>query len=162
MSTLQYRPLDVYQHLKALEANGRLEPATVVQAAHHPDHPLHDHFEWDDSVAAHQWRLVQARNLITSIRVIERLSPTETVKFTAWVHDPEAAPQEQGYREVVAVRQSRPYSERALLNELDRIEANVRRSSDISSAMSEELKQRVGQSFDVILIEVDRVRSTLA
>lgn len=41
----------------------------VVDAAQNPDHVLHDQFDWDDSTAAHQWRLQQAGALIRRVRV---------------------------------------------------------------------------------------------
>lgn len=43
---------------------GLLRPADVVKAARNPRSPLHAHFEWDDSAAAQQYRLWQARQLI--------------------------------------------------------------------------------------------------
>lgn len=48
---------------------GKLKPGTVVKAAKNPDSPLHECFEWDDSEAAHQHRLWQARQLIVSVRI---------------------------------------------------------------------------------------------
>jgi len=47
-----------------------LKPEDVVDAAADPDHPLHSEFEWNDSAAAAQHRLTQARTLIRSIPVI--------------------------------------------------------------------------------------------
>lgn len=52
--------------------HGRLLPETVVEEARSKDSPLHDSFQWDDSAAAHQWRLVQARQIIrAAVRYIE-------------------------------------------------------------------------------------------
>lgn len=48
--------------------HGRLTPEAVVQAASAEDHPLHDRFEWDDTTAAHKYRLNQARQLIRVVR----------------------------------------------------------------------------------------------
>ena len=39
----------------------------LVKEAENPSHPLHNYFQWDDSIAGHQYRLIQARNLIASI-----------------------------------------------------------------------------------------------
>ena len=44
---------------------GILRPCDVVKDAADPDSPLHSVFEWDDTKAAHQYRLDQARDLIT-------------------------------------------------------------------------------------------------
>lgn len=44
--------------------NGHLLPADVVEFARDPSTQLHTQFQWDDSRAAEQWRLQQARNII--------------------------------------------------------------------------------------------------
>ena len=58
---------------EALEAiaspSGSLEPQAVVDAASALDHPLHRHFEWDDSIAAKAHRLDTARRIIRLVRV---------------------------------------------------------------------------------------------
>jgi hypothetical protein len=45
----------------------KLLPDDVVDAAAHPDHPLHGDFNWDDTSAAHEHRLSQARELIRCV-----------------------------------------------------------------------------------------------
>jgi hypothetical protein len=47
---------------------GALTPRNVVDAARCSSHPLHSRFEWDDGVAADKYRLVQARELIRSVK----------------------------------------------------------------------------------------------
>lgn len=49
---------------------GRLKPEHVVTAARSRSHPLHRHFEWNDSHAAAAYRLDQARAIIRSVRLI--------------------------------------------------------------------------------------------
>jgi hypothetical protein len=41
----------------------------ILDDARHPGSPIHDHFEWNDTVAAEKWRLQQAAALIISVRV---------------------------------------------------------------------------------------------
>jgi len=50
--------------LERLKREGKILAADVVEAAKDEDSPLHDCFMWDNSEAAHQYRLLQARNLI--------------------------------------------------------------------------------------------------
>lgn len=51
---------------------GRLMPRDVVKEARKPESPLHKSFEWDDSTAAEQWRIEQARRLIqVSVTVLD-------------------------------------------------------------------------------------------
>jgi hypothetical protein len=52
--------------------HGGLTPALVVDEARPETHPLHERFEWDDSVAGEAYRRDQARRLIRSVRVVYR------------------------------------------------------------------------------------------
>lgn len=52
------------------EHNGRLTPSAVVEAARDFSSIIHDHFEWDDAVAAQSYRLDQARVLIRSVALV--------------------------------------------------------------------------------------------
>lgn len=54
----------------AEENGGRLTPPLVLAYARDPASPLHHRFEWEDTVAAEQWRLAQARALIQKVRVV--------------------------------------------------------------------------------------------
>jgi hypothetical protein len=49
---------------------GALTPDAVVEEAAAADHPLHDRFEWDDELAGHEYRVIQAGRLIRSVKVI--------------------------------------------------------------------------------------------
>ena len=56
---------------KIYKANGSLNPETVVTwAKENPASALHARFDWDDSSAAHQHRLYQARSVITEVTVV--------------------------------------------------------------------------------------------
>jgi hypothetical protein len=54
--------------LDQLAESGPITASRIVEEAEDPEHPLHSRFEWDDTEAARQYRLIQARNLIVSIR----------------------------------------------------------------------------------------------
>ena len=60
------------QHLEKLRVrnNGQLTPRGVLDDAADRRSPLHKAFIWDDSKAAHEHRLWQARHLINSIVVV--------------------------------------------------------------------------------------------
>jgi hypothetical protein len=49
--------------------DGKLTASAVLSAAEAEDNPIHDRFEWDDSKAGHEYRLMQARQLIRLQRV---------------------------------------------------------------------------------------------
>lgn len=62
---------DVVPRLVALrKRKGALAPSDVVADAKAKTSPLHPCFEWKDSAAADQWRLLQARNLIGALVMV--------------------------------------------------------------------------------------------
>lgn len=79
--------MSVKKHLMALyENHGVLTPELVVSEAVNTAHPLHNFFEWDDSAAAVQYRLVQAGSLIRSVKIqIERSVDSGPVSVRAFV-----------------------------------------------------------------------------
>ena len=73
-------PQHVGETLEQLrKANGVLTPNHVVDAARAKSSPLHDGFTWDDTLAAHSWRLSEARYLVRHITVVIEAG-TEPVK----------------------------------------------------------------------------------
>lgn len=77
---------DVVEALEVLakeDQDGLVQPEKVVEAASSPESALHKYFEWDDSEAAHQWRLAQARKLI--VRVVIKDSDTRPVRVNVVV-----------------------------------------------------------------------------
>lgn len=66
------------------EAHGQLTPQLLVDAARPADHPLHDRFEWDNSVAGEKYREEQARSLIRTVRVVEVQGDTEITSVRAF------------------------------------------------------------------------------
>lgn len=65
---------------------GKLTPAAVVKAARSPKSPLHNRFEWDDSVAGEKYRLIQAGDLIREQRVEyarDRRGPKTVREYTS-------------------------------------------------------------------------------
>lgn len=53
----------------ASKNRGVLRPEDVVEVAEDENSVLHSCFEWDDKAASHQYRIWQARKLITSYRI---------------------------------------------------------------------------------------------
>lgn len=68
---------------KELEAQGNLNAAALVEASKAEDAPLHDMFEWDDTVAAQKYREVQAREIIRSITVVTEDRPLSYRQFSS-------------------------------------------------------------------------------
>jgi hypothetical protein len=66
------------------EREGALNPEAVVDTAKDEDNPLHPHFQWDDTLASHQYRLEQARKLIrVAVTVIPELSNKPVKQFVS-------------------------------------------------------------------------------
>lgn len=63
------------------EKHGELTPQIVVEEARPEYAPLHDRFEWDDVKAGEEYRLIQAAQLIRSVR-IEYSKPGDTERRT--------------------------------------------------------------------------------
>jgi len=81
--------------------NGVLEAGHVVEAASEPSHPLHDAFEWDDTQAAHQYRVWQARQMIRVIVIFDDTEDEEPTR--AYVSLNEDRTGGGGYRATVEV-----------------------------------------------------------
>jgi hypothetical protein len=64
--------------LEEIAVEGEITPELVLEDAKDSASPLHDYFEWDDSTAAFEWRLQQARVLIRSIDLVREDRPQET------------------------------------------------------------------------------------
>src|SRR5262245_5543540 len=126
----------VRQRLEQIEASngGRLTPSDVIRDARQKTSPLHGFFEWDVKKAAQQHWMDQARQLITSVRVV---ISTETMKVQSvyYVRDPSAARGEQGYVSVARLRTEREMARDALVSEFARVADMLRRARELAAAL---------------------------
>lgn len=75
---------------KELEEKGLLTAQALVNVSRDEDAPLHDEFEWNDDVAAEQYRLTQARGVIRHLVVVRPESKTpERVFVNVHIEQPE-------------------------------------------------------------------------
>lgn len=49
---------------------GGCTPKRLLDESRDPESPLHNEFDWEDSVAAEKWRIEQARLLISHVRIV--------------------------------------------------------------------------------------------
>lgn len=84
-----------YEELQTIKSNNienMLEPPEVVEyARNNPQSELHKGFEWNDSKAAEQYRLQQARQIIYNIRIIQveddvNVDVAKTVEYIPYTH----------------------------------------------------------------------------
>jgi hypothetical protein len=114
--------------------NGVLTPAAVVEDAKNPESILHEHFEWNDQEAGYKFRLEQARNLISSVKVVIH---TETTAISAvyYVRDPEAKSNEQGYVSLETLRSDVFLARESVVNEFARASACLQRARTHAAAL---------------------------
>ena len=83
------------------QGGGVLHPAAVVEFARDKKTALHSAFDWNDTSAAAQWRLQQARNLIrVMVQIVEDPRGNEplTVRMYTALAEDRAGDGENGYR----------------------------------------------------------------
>jgi hypothetical protein len=85
-------PADEYAEMRALvESNGgRVTAEIILERATDPSSTFHSHFVWDDTEAAHRYRLQQAGGLIRKFKVIRNVGG-RTIRVDAFVKVPDAA-----------------------------------------------------------------------
>ena len=133
---------------------GRLTPDLVLDEAKDPNSILHGLFEWDDSLAAHQHRLFQARQIITSVRVV---ITTENRKISTvyYVRDPEAASMEQGYVSIDKLKTSSDLARESIVMEFARAESHLQRAKLHAEALG------MNGQIDDLLEDLGRVKEAV-
>lgn len=72
----------IEKELDALKSRGVIHPEKVVEwAQKHPASALHGEFEWDDSEAAVQYRIWQARRLI-ALHIVTETGERKTISLS--------------------------------------------------------------------------------
>lgn len=138
---------------------GRLTPALVVNSARNPDSPLHRFFEWDDTKAAEAHRLNQGRSLIRKV-YIYRETEKSIVKTVAYVRDPSCSEREQGYVSIDRLKKDEYEAKSAMVAELKRAAAAMRRALNIAAALEMETPvSEVIAYIDELETEVNRDRT---
>lgn len=74
----------------AKKSGGVLSPEDVVEFAKNPATVLHSRFTWDDTEAARQHRLWQARKVIACVVVTKEVSPSKELKIRTYFSLPDS------------------------------------------------------------------------
>lgn len=125
---------------------GLITPEAVVQDATDPDSPLHDQFEWDDSIAAAKHRLWQARCVISSVTVKYEVE-SKVISTPRYVHDPKLGGT-QGYIEVASARSEKDVARDVVSAELGRVEAALERARSIAGALGISVEQALADMIE--------------
>lgn len=126
---------DLRSELLAIrEEHGKLTPAAIVAAATPDDHPLHSRFEWDDAVAGHKFRLIQARELIRVVKQTYVNAKGDPERLRAFVSVPE--PTGMVYKPADEVA-SDEFSRKLILQQMEREWRQLRRRYERFSEFTE-------------------------
>lgn len=129
--------------IERLKSDGVIRPVDVVEAAREESSPLHDWFQWDDSEAAHQYRLIQARNML---RVYVKVADSDNEPVQAFVSlTTDRVKAGGGYRAMVDVLSDETMSAQLLQDALTQLN---------------NMRQKYGRLQQLVKVweEVDRVQ----
>jgi len=143
------------QALRELEEkHGRLVKEDVVEAAKNKKHVLHDYFEWDDTVAGHLYRLEQAAQLIREVKIEVEIEDCVVIA-PFYVKDPDPNRDQASYVVLSRERQNNDNARRIIEDELDRIEAALRRARAVAAVLD------LTDDLDRMVEALIRVRETV-
>jgi hypothetical protein len=94
------------------EKKGFVSPELIVEYATKRRNPLHDFFEWNDTLAAQEYRIKQAQYLLRSITITVSCDGTPIVPIKAFPNlkiNYSNAPSEQGYLPIKTVQETPEY-----------------------------------------------------
>lgn len=84
-NTIEKKKPSAADAIRALaQRYGSITPEIVLKDAQRKSSPLHNHFQWNDTAAARQFRLIQASELIRRIKVEYVCSDNRTVRVRAF------------------------------------------------------------------------------
>jgi len=110
-----------------------ITPRNLWESARSSTHPLHDQFEWDDSVAAAIHRDEQARRLLR-IRV-DMVYKDRVIEAPICVRTPESPSEQPSYTRTVQIMGNKERSRQVLLEELDRASKAIERAKMVANAL---------------------------
>lgn len=139
---MRQRPSAIRDELQRLIVlHGRhFRPEVVVEAASAEDSPLHDSFDWNDTEAAKNWRLQQARMLIRATVTYEAVSKDKLMPCRVFVSlTPDREKGGAGYRLTSDVLSDAEHREQMLADakdEMNRFRAKYRMLTELAEVFA--------------------------
>jgi len=131
------------------EHNGILRPEDVIKRAQDPESPLHERFQWDDTEAAYQYRLYQARQLIrVCVKVVAEADEDKPLRVYVSLL-PDRRQEGGGYRTLEDVLESADLREQLLeqaTHDFRRWEEKYRRLQELAQVFA--AMRRVQKELD--------------
>lgn len=143
---------EIGEELQSISAqHGQVTPEIVVEQARDEDSALHRCFQWDDSIAANEYRKGQARQVIRSIRVINESTGEQSPAFVHVTYDDEKRYVETG----VAVKDDDLWSN-VIRTAASDLKAMERRLDDLKAVESAERRN----SLNPLRSQISQAAST--
>lgn len=137
---------DELLYIKSQNNEGFLNPKEIVQFAKDPQTKLHSSFEWDDTKAAKEYRLYQARHIIrlvfSNVVSINGEEKEENLFFS--LQDDRT--ENKGYRLIYDIMEDDELREKLLneaLNELIRIKNKYKKLTELAKIFNEIEKYKI-------------------
>lgn len=134
----------------AEQHSGHITAELVVELAKNPNHPLHNEFEWNDAVAAYQYRLAQARRMLR-VRVAYK-DNGRIVVVPCYVRDPNCKPNEQGKISLTVAQRREEDALAVVQGYLDRVEANAKIGHSVAISLGLETAWLAGMERIVAMM----------
>jgi hypothetical protein len=112
--------------LRLLHEHQGVDAELVVAEATPENSPLHQHFEWDDAIGGHQWRLQQARHLLRHIELPVTTSSGQRMMVPIAISIAESVGDERRYYLTQEVLDDKAMALRAALSALHRCSSTLR------------------------------------
>lgn len=134
--------------------NGSLTPDLVVKDAEDSTSPLHELFEWDDGIAGHRYRIEQARQVITSVRVVIT-TEHKAVSTVYYVRDPSAEHTEQGYVSIDKLKSDSDLARESIVMEFSRAASYLQRARIHAEALG------MAEDVDALIADVNKFKEEI-
>lgn len=148
----------VHQELMKLwKKRGKLTASEVVEAAKNAKSALHDCFEWDDTKAAHEYRLSQARHLIK--RAVPKKEEEKFVHVPVQKAEEETGSKEGEYHPASHIVQEVDLYQRALGEAISYLNSAARAVEALKEAAKESPKKDQLVLVNVIVKALETAQS---
>jgi hypothetical protein len=137
---------------------GRLTADDVIKDARDSSSPLHDQFEWDADKAAYKHWIDRAREIITSVKVVE-IVESYAINTVFYVRDPSAGEKEQGYVSLTTLRSEADLAREAIHTEFLRARSMLHRAKTLAAVLEMENDvEDISNRVDALLRKVSYAR----
>jgi hypothetical protein len=145
----------VQAELAAIRArDGGVAAEAVVEAARSPSSAMHVIFPWDDKLAAHQYRLDVARQIVRSVRLIPGDGGEPRRVYTVVAIREPGGPRKQNYQLISTIKEPEHVTQ-VLVSALRDLRAFVDRYRELKERLPS-VYRLVGKLVEVLEKELDK------